>query len=123
MFYVATPALELGADIPISDKASFCAYDKAGVEFSTKQWEIEGRSEAAENLPGAPALHLTEAIASPLYRVVAEFGLNGVDGVHLSVKILHRRGNGRAERGGRISQGRLPISLIWWPGRCRARKC
>lgn len=40
----------------------------AGVEFSNKAWEIEGRFAAAENLPGNPALYLTEAVDSPLYR-------------------------------------------------------
>ncbi|MGX8012004.1 hypothetical protein ACVDG8_025085 [Mesorhizobium sp. ORM8.1] len=86
MFYAATPSLELGTDIPISDIASFRIYGKAGVEFSTKQWEIEGRFAAAENLPGNPALHLTEAIDSPLYRVGAGVELNGVNGVGLLVR-------------------------------------
>ncbi|MEZ2332550.1 autotransporter outer membrane beta-barrel domain-containing protein [Mesorhizobium sp. RCC_202] len=86
MFYAATPTLELGTDIPISNIASFRIYGRAGVEFSTKQWEIEGRFAAAENLPGNPALHLTEAIDSPLYRVGAGVELNGVNGVGLSVR-------------------------------------
>ncbi|MBZ9988358.1 autotransporter outer membrane beta-barrel domain-containing protein [Mesorhizobium sp. BH1-1-5] len=86
MFYAVTPALEVGADIPVSDIASFRIYGKAGVEFSTKQWEIEGRFAAAENLPGNPALHLTEAIDSPLYRVGAGLELNGVNGVGLAVR-------------------------------------
>lgn len=68
------------------DLAGFRIYGKAGVEFSTKQWEIEGRFAAAENLPGNPALHLTEAIDSPLYRVGAGVELNGVNGVGLSVR-------------------------------------
>jgi len=86
MFYAATPTLELGTDIPISNIASFRIYGKAGVEFSTKQWEIEGRFAAAENLPGNPALHLPEAVDSPLYRVGAGLELNGVNGVGLSVR-------------------------------------
>jgi hypothetical protein len=85
-FYAATPALELGTDIPLSDLASLRIYGKAGVEFSTRQWEIEGRFAAAQNLPGNPALHLTEAIDSPLYRVGAGLELNGVNGVGLSVR-------------------------------------
>jgi len=85
-FYAATPALELGTDIPLSDIASLRIYGKAGVEFSTRQWEIEGRFAAAQNLPGNPALHLTEAIDSPLYRVGAGLELNGVNGVGLSVR-------------------------------------
>ncbi|MDX8530614.1 hypothetical protein RFM41_02535 [Mesorhizobium sp. VK25A] len=38
---------------------------------------IEGRFAAAENLPCNPALHLTEAIDSPLYRVGAGLDLDG----------------------------------------------
>ncbi|WP_156389033.1 hypothetical protein [Mesorhizobium sp. Root695] len=38
----------------------------------------EGRFAAAENLPGDPALHLTEAVDSPLYRVGADLEPNGV---------------------------------------------
>gem|GEM_PF-2797540 len=86
MFYAATPSLELGTDIPISEIAGFRMYGKAGAVFSTKQWEIEGRFAAAENLPDAPALHLTEAIDSPLYRVGAGVELNGVNGVGLAVR-------------------------------------
>ncbi|AEH86305.1 Invasion associated locus B family protein [Mesorhizobium opportunistum WSM2075] len=41
---------------------------------------------AAENLPGNPALHLTEAIDSPLYRVGAGLETNGVNGVGVSVR-------------------------------------
>ncbi|RUW98055.1 autotransporter outer membrane beta-barrel domain-containing protein, partial [Mesorhizobium sp. M8A.F.Ca.ET.059.01.1.1] len=85
-FYAATPALEIGTDIALSDIASLRLYGKAGVEFSTKEWEIEGRFAAAENLPGNPALHLTEAIDSPLYRVGAGLELNGVNGVGMSVR-------------------------------------
>ncbi|WP_348643136.1 autotransporter outer membrane beta-barrel domain-containing protein, partial [Mesorhizobium sp. B2-3-4] len=85
-FYAATPALEIGTDIPLSDIASVRLYGKAGVEFSTREWEIEGRFAAAENLPGNPALHLTEAIDSPLYRVGAGLELNGVNGVGMSVR-------------------------------------
>ncbi|WP_275451173.1 autotransporter outer membrane beta-barrel domain-containing protein [Mesorhizobium loti] len=85
-YYSATPALEIGADIPISDLASVRIYGKAGAEFSNKEWEIEGRFAAAENLPGNPALHLTEAVDSPLYRVGAGIELNGVNGVGLSVR-------------------------------------
>lgn len=54
--------------------------------FSTKEWEIEGRFGAAENLLAPPALHLTEAIDSPLYRVGAGLELNCVDGVVMSVR-------------------------------------
>lgn len=43
-------------------------------------------SAAAENLPGNPALHLTEAVDSPLYRVGAGLELNGVNGVGMSVR-------------------------------------
>ncbi|MFA6154125.1 autotransporter outer membrane beta-barrel domain-containing protein [Mesorhizobium sp.] len=85
-YYSATPALELGTDIPLSDIASLRLYGKAGVEFSNKEWEIEGRFAAAENLPGNPALHLTEAVDSPLYRVGAGIELNGVNGVGMSVR-------------------------------------
>jgi hypothetical protein len=85
-YYSATPALEIGADIPLSDIASVRIYGKAGAEFSNKEWEIEGRFAAAENLPGNPALHLTEAVDSPLYRVGAGIELNGVNGVGLSVR-------------------------------------
>ncbi|MER9329069.1 hypothetical protein [Mesorhizobium sp. M0488] len=42
--------------------------------------EIDDGLAAAENLPGNPALHLTEAIDSPLYRVGAGLEPNGVDG-------------------------------------------
>ena len=48
--------------------------------------EIEGRFAAAENLPGNPALHLTEAVDSPLYRAGAGLELNGVNGVGMSVR-------------------------------------
>ena len=53
---------------------------------AARQWEIEGRFAAAENLPGSPALHLTEAIDSPLYRVGGGLELNGVCGVGLAVR-------------------------------------
>jgi len=46
--------------------------------------EIDDRFAAAENLPGSPALHLTGAIDSPLYRVGAGLEPNGVDGAGLS---------------------------------------
>ncbi|WP_154674719.1 hypothetical protein [Mesorhizobium erdmanii] len=59
---------------------------KGGGGFSNKEWEIEGRFAAAENLPGNPALHLTEAVDSPLYRVGAGLELNGVNGVGTSVR-------------------------------------
>ncbi|WP_232375726.1 autotransporter outer membrane beta-barrel domain-containing protein [Mesorhizobium comanense] len=85
-YYSATPALEAGADIALSDIASLRVYGKAGVEFSNKEWEIEGQFTAAQNLPGNPALHLTEAVDSPLYRVGAGLELNGVNGVGLSVR-------------------------------------
>jgi hypothetical protein len=48
--------------------------------------EIEGRFAAAENLLGNPALPLTEAVDSPLYRVGAGLELNGVNGVGMSVR-------------------------------------
>ncbi|RVC28275.1 autotransporter outer membrane beta-barrel domain-containing protein, partial [Mesorhizobium sp. M7A.F.Ca.CA.004.04.2.1] len=86
MYYSATPAFEIGTDIALSDIASLRVYGKAGVEFSDKEWEIEGRFAAAENLPGNPALHLTEAVDSPLYRVGAGLELNGVNGVGMSVR-------------------------------------
>ncbi|MBZ9776536.1 autotransporter outer membrane beta-barrel domain-containing protein [Mesorhizobium sp. CO1-1-8] len=86
MYYSATPAFEVGTDIALSDIASLRVYGKAGVEFSNKEWEIEGRFAAAENLPGNPALHLTEAVDSPLYRVGAGLELNGVNGVGMSVR-------------------------------------
>ena len=85
-YYSATPALEAGADIALSDIVSLRVYGKAGVEFSNKEWEIEGQFTAAQNLPGNPALHLTEAVDSPLYRVGAGLELNGVNGVGLSVR-------------------------------------
>lgn len=56
------------------------------MEFSNKQREIEGRFAVAENLPGNLALHLTEAIDSPLYRVGAGLELNGVNGAVMSVR-------------------------------------
>ncbi|RUU54903.1 hypothetical protein EOC99_28795, partial [Mesorhizobium sp. M7A.T.Ca.TU.009.01.1.1] len=86
MYYSATPAFEIGTDIALSDIASLRVYGKAGVEFSDKEWEIEGRFAAAGNLPGNPALHLTEAVDSPLYRVGAGLELNGVNGVGMSVR-------------------------------------
>ena len=61
-------------------------YGKAGIEFSNKDWGIQGRFAAAEDLPGAPALKLTEEVDSPLYRVGAGVELNGVNGVGLSVR-------------------------------------
>ncbi|RUU42118.1 autotransporter outer membrane beta-barrel domain-containing protein [Mesorhizobium sp. Primo-A] len=85
-YYSATPAIEIGTDIALSDIASLRVYGKAGAEFSNKEWEIEGRFAAAENLPGNPALHLTEAVDSPLYRVGAGLELNGVNGVGMSVR-------------------------------------
>ncbi len=85
-YYPAAPALEIGTDIALSDVASLRVYGKAGVEFSNKEWEIEGRFAAAENLPGNPALHLTEAVDSPLYRVGAGLELNGVNGAGMSVR-------------------------------------
>jgi hypothetical protein len=86
MYYSATPGLEIGTDIALSDIASIRIYGKAGVEFSNKEWEIEGRFAAAQNLPGNPALHLTEAVDSPLYRVGAGLELTGVNGVGMSVR-------------------------------------
>ena len=80
------PGFEIGTDIALSDIASIRFYGKAGVEFSNKEWEIEGRFAAAQNLPGNPALHLTEAVDSPLYRVGAGLELNGVTGVGMSVR-------------------------------------
>jgi hypothetical protein len=85
-YYSATPGLEIGTDIALSDIASVRIYGKAGVEFSNKEWEIEGRFAAAQNLPGNPALHLTEAVDSPLYRVGAGLELNGVNGVGMAVR-------------------------------------
>jgi hypothetical protein len=41
---------------------------------------------AAENLTRNPALHLTEAIDSPLYRVGAGLELTGVNGVGLAIR-------------------------------------
>jgi hypothetical protein len=58
------------------------------VEFSSKEREIEGRFAAAENLPGSPALHLTEAVGSPLYRVGAGLELKGVNGAGMSVSTM-----------------------------------
>jgi len=46
----------------------------------------EGCFAAAENLPGNPALHLTEAFVSPLYRVGAGLELNGVNGAGMPVR-------------------------------------
>lgn len=46
----------------------------------------EGRFASAENLAGNLALHLTEAVDSPLYRVGAGLELNGVNGVGMSVR-------------------------------------
>lgn len=40
----------------------------------------------AENLPRNPALHLTEAVDSPLYRVGAGLERNGVNGAGMSVR-------------------------------------
>ncbi|WP_292856757.1 autotransporter outer membrane beta-barrel domain-containing protein [Mesorhizobium sp.] len=85
-YYSATPAIEIGTDIALSDIASLRVYGRAGAEFSNKEWEIEGQFTAAQNLPGNPALHLTEAVDSPLYRVGAGLELNGVNGVGLSVR-------------------------------------
>ncbi len=85
-YYSATPGIEIGTDIPLSDIATLRVYGKAGVEFSNKEWEIQGQFTAAQNLPGSPALHLTEAVDSPLYRVGAGLELNGVNGVGLSVR-------------------------------------
>ena len=48
----------------------------------------EGRFAAAENLPGNPALHLTQAVDSPLYRVGVGLELNGVNGVGMSVRYI-----------------------------------
>ncbi|TPK62254.1 hypothetical protein FJ546_15985 [Mesorhizobium sp. B2-4-19] len=73
----ATPALETGTNIAFSEIASVRLYGKAGVAFSDKGREIEGRFAAAENLPGNLALHLTDATDSPLYRVGAGLELNG----------------------------------------------
>ncbi len=86
VYYSATPGLEIGTDVALSDIASIRIYGKAGVEFSNKEWQIEGRFAAAQNLPGNPALHLTEAVDSPLYRVGAGLELNGVNGVGMSVR-------------------------------------
>ncbi|TIT33110.1 MAG: autotransporter outer membrane beta-barrel domain-containing protein, partial [Mesorhizobium sp.] len=85
-YYSATPGLELGTDIALSDIASLRVYGKAGVEFSNKKWEIEGQFAAAEDLPGNPALHLTQEVDSPLYRVGAGLELNGVNGVGMAVR-------------------------------------
>jgi hypothetical protein len=81
----ATPGLEIGTDIAISDKASLRAYAMGSIEFSNKDWKIEGQFKAAEGL-GAPPLTLTEAVDSPLYRVGAGVELNGVNGVGLAVR-------------------------------------
>ncbi|CDX32465.1 hypothetical protein MPLSOD_140598 [Mesorhizobium sp. SOD10] len=72
------------ADIPVGEVASSASAERR--EFSTKQWEIEGCFAAAENLPRNPALHLTEAIDSPLYQVGAGLELNGVNGVGLAIR-------------------------------------
>ncbi|WP_280822684.1 autotransporter outer membrane beta-barrel domain-containing protein [Pseudaminobacter soli (ex Li et al. 2025)] len=85
-YYSATPLIEIGTDIALSDIDSLRIYGKAGAEFSNKEWEIQGQFTAAQNLPGRPALHLTEAVDSPLYRVGAGLELNGVNGVRLSVR-------------------------------------
>ncbi|CCV05377.1 hypothetical protein MESS2_1560001 [Mesorhizobium metallidurans STM 2683] len=85
-YYSATPGIELGSDIALSDIASLRVYGKAGVEFSNKEWEIEGRFAAAEGLPGNPTLTLTEKVDSPLYRFGAGLELNGVNGVGMAVR-------------------------------------
>jgi uncharacterized protein with beta-barrel porin domain len=54
------------------------------VQFSNIDWAIEGQFAAAKGL-GAPPLHLTEALDSPLYRVGAGVELKGLSGVGLSV--------------------------------------
>ena len=85
LYYSATPGLEVGTDIALSDIASLRLYAKGGIEFSNKDWEIKGQFAAAEGL-GAPPLVLTESVDSPLYRVGAGVELNGVNGVGLSVR-------------------------------------
>lgn len=67
-------------DIALGDTAAFDPW-KARRSYPNK-----GRFVAAENLPGNPALHLTEAIDSPLYPVGAGLELNGVNGVGVSVR-------------------------------------
>jgi uncharacterized protein with beta-barrel porin domain len=85
LYYSATPGLEVGTDIALSDIASLRLYAKGGIEFSNKDWKIKGQFAAAEGL-GAPPLVLTESVDSPLYRVGAGVELNGVNGVGLSVR-------------------------------------
>jgi hypothetical protein len=81
----ATPGLEIGTDIALSDKASLRVYANGGIEFSDMDWKIEGQFKAAEGL-GAPPLTLTEEVDSPLYRVGAGIELNGVNGVGLAIR-------------------------------------
>lgn len=54
---------------------------------------LRAASASAENLPGSPALHLTEAVDSPLYRVGAGLEPNGVNGVGMSVRYNGAFGN------------------------------
>ncbi len=59
---------------------------RASIVVKSIYLPAEGRFAAAENLPGNPALYLTEAVDSPLYRVDAGLELNGVNGVGMSVR-------------------------------------
>ncbi|MEP9386446.1 autotransporter outer membrane beta-barrel domain-containing protein [Mesorhizobium sp. KR9-304] len=84
-FYAATPGIEIGAQIPIGATASLRAFAKAGVQFSTDEWTIEGQFAATEGLIDEQ-LELQQAIDTPLYRVGAGLELDGVQGVGLVLK-------------------------------------
>jgi hypothetical protein len=84
VYYAAMPGLEIGGDIRLGPNTSLGLYGNAGVQFSNVDWAIEGQFSAAKGL-GAPPLHLTEALDSPLYRVGAGIELKGLNRVGLAV--------------------------------------
>jgi hypothetical protein len=84
-FYAATPGIEVGAQIPISDTGSLRAFARAGIQFSTDEWTIEGQFAATEGLIDEK-LELHQAIDTPLYRVGAGLELDGIQGVGLILK-------------------------------------
>jgi uncharacterized protein with beta-barrel porin domain len=84
-FYAATPGIEVGAQIPISDTGSLRAFARAGIQFSTNEWTIEGQFAATEGLIDEK-LELHQAIDTPLYRVGAGLELDGIQGVGLILK-------------------------------------
>ncbi|ORE93263.1 outer membrane autotransporter barrel domain-containing protein [Aurantimonas sp. 22II-16-19i] len=84
-YFAATPGLEIGVDIPMSETVALRLTANGEVSFSNTDWEIEGQFKAAKGLGAAP-LTLTQSVDSPLYRVGAGVDLLTQAGFSIGVR-------------------------------------